>query len=508
MASIHPKVHLPLPVGGLRPDLTDFDIPPDALRPGSYNWLLRDGSKLVTRPGFTPFAQDTGAPIPLGAISFQDRLGTGHIIHATTEKWWRFNTTTLLWQDISDPALLWDGSQNVPVTFRVFNSGSNTFLLGTNGADTPRAWDTSPTTNVFTAFTTLNFARCIAILRDRVLLGHLSGDPNAIDVSAFQDHTSGWGVNQTATLLETPGFIVAMEEINPTQVAVYKTDSIYLVTGTSGLAPFRFDIQVTNISGPINPRGVVPITASLHAVFTRNFQLFFFDGSSYVPHPASDRVRILVEQSASKEPLALAKSHAYYDRTNNELRWFYVKEGDELVGPRDTIVVNLSNDSVWREEYPIAFTMSYYGNFLFSSDELRPSILLGDADAQCYLFEGDDDDGAAIGANLETGLNHLGDPTRAKTVEEIEHYFSNPTSTQTPSISILTSEAGKDPAESSAQPITLTTTSTGPYMTGHRTAGGERITSRFIGMKITDASLTAPLEYRGSSVTVVPRGNR
>lgn len=513
MPSTRPKLQLPLPVQGIRADLDDFHLPPDALRSSSYNWMMRDG-KLITRPGKTALGQSLSGEVPLGIISFFETFGISHQVFASQTRWYRYNRTTSVWDDISNPALLWSGNVRIPVNFRVFNSGANTFLLGVNGVDPPLAWNTSPTTNQTALFGgSAPTARCIAIVADRVLLGHhnVFPGPSTVDVSAFQDHTSGWGVTQTANLIDSPGFIIEMREMGGNRAAIYKNQTIYLASGTGGLAPIRFDIQTTGISGPFNSKTVVDLNTSTHAVFARDRNLYLYDGLNYVRHPSSDAIRTLYEENASEDSEARQRTHAYYDRTHNELWWYYTREGLEAIGPRDAIMVNLGNGSVWKINFTKAqfsFTASHFGELVETDSSQRHVVFVGNSVGRIFLSEGSQDLSLNIDARMDTGMNALGDPTTAKTVEETQHYFGSPASTQSPSVSLLTSEAGEGPNISATQSLTVTPTSSGPYVTGHRNASGERVTAHFVGIRIEDSEISDPLEYRGTSLTVVPRGNR
>jgi hypothetical protein len=490
----------------------DFHIPPDALRSTSYNWLLRDG-KIVTRPGITVFANDPGTLIPLRVIAYTDHNNTNRLVHSTTQRWYAYNTGgTNQWDDISDGALLWNAA-TTQVEFRVFNSGGTAYLLGVNRLNTPRAWNSNPASD-FTEFGgSAPVAGAIAVCADRVLLGDLgvAGGGTQIDVSAFQDHTSGWGAVQTTTLVDTPGRIVAMLELGATQTAVYKTDAIYLASGTTGLAPIRFDLHSAYTPSPASKASIIPLSQTLYAIFTWDGELYLFDGATLTQHPSSDRVRLLFNKTAAQtESKGNRTAHGYYNPLTNELRWYYTQTALAGQGPRDAIVVNLSNGSVWKLNYSksvLTFRTSHFG-VVVDSSTVRNRTLLGEISGQFYTEEGDDDAGTGIEARLETGLSDLGDPTRLKSIEESEHYFANPTSTQTPTAQLLTSVAGKDPDITPVSAITLTPTSEGPYRTSHRDAAGERIAAQFVGLRIQDNDLSAPLEYRGSSVLAIPRGSR
>lgn len=516
MASSRQPIPLPLPVQGARPDLDDFHVPPDALRSTSYNWLLRNG-KIVTRPGLTALGQDVGSDVPLGIATFVDSAGARHHIFASEQRWWRYLQATDTWEDITAAGNPWSGSVVVPVDFRFFSSGGGSgFLIGVNGVNQPMVWRADPQVGGLLADTLTGnppIARCIAIVADRVVLGHFFFDPNdpsGVDVSAFQDHTSGWRTTQTATLVDSSGFIVSMNELGASRAAIYKTNSIYLASGTAGLAPIRFDIQVAETSGPISSATVVSLNAGLHAVFARDNHLYFFDGINYTRHSSSDKIRIEYEKNASVDPVGKAKAHAHYNRTHNELWFFYTRTGLELIGPRDAIVLNLNNGSIWNVNFTNAafsFTASHFGE-LSTTNSLRDVAFLGNSVGRIFLSEEGLDLTLPIDALMEQGLSDLGLPTLVKTVQETQHYFARPSSTQTPSVSVLASESGADPDVSDSQTLTITDSSVGPYFTGHRTAGGNSVTSRFVGIRIEDDSLTESLEYRGTSVTIAPRGTR
>jgi hypothetical protein len=284
MPSVHPKIPLPLPLQGIRPDVDDFHIPPDALRPASYNWLLRDG-KIVTRPGVVTFANDPGTLIPLRVITYTDHNNTNRLVHSTTQRWFAYNTGTNQWDDISDAALLWN-SATAQVEFRVFNSGGTAYLLGVNRLNTPRAWNSNPASD-FTEFGgSAPVAGAIAICADRVLLGDLgvAGGGTQIDVSAFQDHTSGWGSVQTTTLVDTPGRIVAMSTCiapirpaPPAKQALYRYRKLYMLflLGTenytcsmaqplrSTLPPIWCDYFLTKTLPRRNPKVTVLLTVTI-----------------------------------------------------------------------------------------------------------------------------------------------------------------------------------------------------------------------------------------------------
>ncbi|HEY7710633.1 MAG TPA: hypothetical protein VIG57_11450, partial [Candidatus Entotheonella sp.] len=222
MPSVHPKIPLPLPVQGIRPDVDDFHIPPDALRSTSYNWLWQDG-KIVTRPGLTAYGPATTGR-PTGIFSYRDHNQNYKLVMATTTGWWAYNTSTGLWVDITGAGLPISTATQRTV-FRAFNTGGVVYALGVNRINAPYAWDSDFTHDyaLFGGSPPAPVAGSIAICADRVLLGALavSGGGTQVDVSAFQDHTDGWGTVQTTTLVDTPGYIICMQELGANQTAIY-----------------------------------------------------------------------------------------------------------------------------------------------------------------------------------------------------------------------------------------------------------------------------------------------
>lgn len=512
MPSIHPKTQLPLPINGTRADIDDFHIPPDSLRSTSYNWLFRNG-KLVTRPGLTALGQAVGggASVPLAIISYFDNSDTYRLVQAHNDRWYAFNDSTSQWDDISDVANLWiGGTFDQPATFRVFNSGGTSHLLGARKNNTPRTWGSDPLTDFAVFGGNPPIASCMAIVADRVVLGNLLNQPTTVDVSEFQDHNSGWGATQTAVLVDTPGEIVSMNELGANQTAIYKSDAVYLATGRTGIDPLRFDLHSAFVPGPITLNAVVQLSTRLHIMLTRDGEVYTFDGTSYVRHPSSSRIRTLLDIDISRFPVAWADIHGHYNAFHNEVWWFYNQDQLHLDRPRAAVVLNLTNGSAWKETWThsaMSFTASFYGDYA-TAFERRSVVFLGDTTGQVFRFEGDDDNGADISHVMESGLSDLGDPTRVKTLVESEHYFDNPTATQNPSVAILYSEAGAPPETSASRPLTLTPSGTGPYQVGHEVSGGGRVTSRFMGVQILDALADAPIQYQGSSLTIVARGSR
>ena len=509
MASIQPAIPVPLPVDGLRGDLDDFALPPTALRSNGRNLLLRDG-QIVTRPGTTKIAQVTDVK-PIGMIDYEHSF-TGHVlVHATQSAWWFYQNSSQTWIDVSDPSTPWANTGAVGADFRVFNSGGNTYLIGVNGLDSPRAWDSLVANKWVTLGISAPAARALAIVADRLILaerGAVAGP--VIEVSAFQDPFSGWGTTQTAVLVDTPGDIISMKELGANQTAIYKDDAIHLTSGLTGNVPLRFDLWASSVPGPMSLRSVVPLNSRVHAILTADAEVYLFDGVSYNPHPSSERVQALVNANITPQSSSKLLTHGSYNPIANEIWWFYSRAGLEGVGARDAVVLNLINGSVWKVDYNdagLSFWASLFGTW-FAGSGFVERLFLGDNTGQFYIQEGNTDDGTAIGFEGETGLSPLGDATQDKTVLESEHYFANPSTNQTVNIGIRTSTAGQMSSSVESQALTLTPTNTKPYVTGHRKSNGERITSRFLGLNISGTALTEPVHYRGSTITVAPRGER
>src|SRR5262247_1187140 len=152
-----------MPTQGVRPDLDPVEVPPEALR-DAENWMRRDG-RFRVRPGFVPFASSVGQR-PTAMIQYLHHDLSARYVMGTVSSWWRYNTATNAWADVSGGFAL-TASPTQQQVFRTFSQAGTTHLLGVNNKDAPKKWDGSG------AYADIGgsppVARCMMVVGDRVV---------------------------------------------------------------------------------------------------------------------------------------------------------------------------------------------------------------------------------------------------------------------------------------------------------------------------------------------------
>jgi hypothetical protein len=73
-----------------------------------------------------------------------------------------------------------------------------------------------------------------------------------------------WYPADILRLADTPGEVVASQEMGTQMIAIYKTDAIYTLTSQTGISPFAPSLRASGIQGPVSPRSVVAISDNTH----------------------------------------------------------------------------------------------------------------------------------------------------------------------------------------------------------------------------------------------------
>lgn len=507
-------ISIPLPILGVVKTLDDEHIPQNGAR-DCENWLYRDREFRV-RPGLTTFGNDINQR-PAGFISYDDVGGNRRIVMGTDDGWWTYDEATNTWTDISGTALTASFEQQV---FRFFQVSSDTHLLGVNGKDSAKTWDSDPTTNYAAIGGTPPIARCMMILADSVLLGNLSSgatiNPAAIDVSNRLDFNAGYGIRLVAILANALD-IIAMEEMGDFVGAIYCADSIWLAIAQGGNTPFRFEPKkrFQEGDGPASTLSVAKRGNGSHVYLSRSAHIKQFDGAGLetVWPEASAYIR------ATANIATIGRAWAAYDSENREVLFVYPEKGN--FEPNLGVIVKESTGAAYPVRWP--GKMMTAGGFAkvargirigdltmpigsisqtigeLGSAGLGRRIILGESGGQSYESIGDDDAGTGIPFFAETGLNNLGSGTKFKTVQMIEHRFTKIAGSQTVTVKIGKSNSGAERTLSSGHDIDIG--SNGPYKTGHRKS------SKFLSVRL-EGTATRPVVWRGSFAHLVERGGR
>jgi hypothetical protein len=489
-------------------------VPLDGLS-DAENVLIRDG-KFIVRPGVTAYGDDINER-PLGYIQYFNNAGTVITVMGTDLGWHKLDSATDTWTDITEALNPLTGGALDPHIFRIFQKAGATWLLGTNGADAPKKWDSVAATYVDMGGSPPR-ARCMEMTFERLILGNLlSGgtiSPVAVDVSAFQDFDSGWGATQTALLADTPGEIMSMNNLGLFQTAIYKKDAIYLAIAQGATDPFRFELKVAPVAGPASYRSVVPLPDGTQIYLAEDGDIKLFDGisvRSYLGRGAQDFI------TGSMNVSTIRRAFGFLDTERGEAVFMYPEqtETEASVG----IVINLRTRAFWPLRWSalefsagiklaldtgatigelsgtIGGLAATIGEFASST----PRRFLGQIGGQTYQDTGDDDAGTAIPFHAESGLFNLGSSLRRKTVHEVHYRFVQTAAAQNIDARLGYSDHGEARTLETAQTLALNTA--GPYKSSHRR------TARLVSQRL-EGSASQPIQIREINVIASLRGVR
>ena len=515
MASASPSIEIPVPRGGHRPDADPYEIGFKALTQAE-NWIYRDGEYRV-RPGYAAFATDINQR-PTSYFQYLHQDGALRTIKGTTVGWWKFNSGGNSWTDISGTALTASPTQQQ--IFRAFQKSGATWLLGTNGADSPKKWDGLTATYVDMGGTPPQ-ARAMMVLFDRILLGNLlSGSTvsgSAVDVSANKDFDSGWGgTAQTEILTDTPGEIVSMMEMGILQGAILKSDAIYNAIAIASTSPFRFEIKDILSkgdveSGPASAALVIQLSEGLIWWLGKDGACYAYDGIAVTQLPYRIQKRITDTANFA----SLSRAWGFYDRQRRHA-WFIYPETDQT-DPNIGVVINRDTFEMYPRRWStlrptaggkldtatgitIGEAVGTLGASLLTIGEYRnttPRIIIGDKDGQAFYETGFSDNGVAIPHFSETGLD--GTTERFITVQEIEHRLAKAAAAQRLTVKLGQANYGETRVLGSG--FTLAVGSAGPYVSGHRDTG------KYFSLRLEGDS-SQLVHWKGALAYLAKRGKR
>lgn len=507
---------IPVPKGGVRPDLDPLEIGFGALSQGQ-NVVYQDGFFQV-RPGPFLYGNNVAQRV-VGYAQYTMSDETLRTVKGTTTGWWKFNAGTRLWVDITGAALT--GSQDNLQVFRIFQKAGATHLLGQNGKDSPKKWDGNAA-----AYSNMAgsppIARCMMVLFNYVLMGNLlSGgtvSPTGLDVSAEGNFDAGWGATLTKLLNDTPGPIRAMLEFDNFTGAIYKSDAVVKVYPQGSSEPFRFEWSKQQMSqagvnfGPVGALAAVALDDGAHAILGEDYAVRLNDGVSLRSMGRAIQKQI----SDTANPAIMARAFGFYDSENRKIWFFYPESG------RTDCNLAVCIDRDTGAMYPFRWDTLRFGAAARMYDETgltigeligtiggqtqtigsfgqkAPRNFFGEIGGKTYIDIATTDDGAAIPFYSETGLQGIGGRKRV-TVKSIDHLFKKAPAAQTVTMKLGKSNYGEERVLDTGDTIDIG--SAGPYVTGHRKTG------RYFSMRM-EGNATQPVVWRGSDADVAPRGDR
>ena len=275
-----------------------------------------------------------------------------------------------------------------------------------------------------------------------------------------------WYPADILRLADTPGEIVACQEMGTQQIAIYKTDSIYTLTSQSGISPFAPSLRASGISGPVGPRAIVALSDQTHLYLARDGGIYMFSGGT--PQSLGEQFRSWIAREIDAESYS-DDSFMQFDPERNEVHVYYPVKGSGGVVRKGMIIdVSTQPFTGWPVLWPkqvynaskmkdsqedinfICSTIHWEGNqdartadivlpsgevvaspttkyqeLYFGTeneplDDPRADVLAG------RIFKTADignDFGIPIEAYMKSGLSDLGDPDAQKVLLELELLF-------------------------------------------------------------------------------------
>ena len=513
---------LPMPTQGVHEELSAVDLDPNMLA-GAENWIYRDG-RLRVRDGLTDFAATVSAR-PNGFYQWKDDTDNV-LVMTTTAKYFVFDGTTQAWTDLSGTLT---GDETTHNVFRVFQqgsaSGTTTTMYGNNGVNNMKqyVYGDASVADVINAAVRPPRAKAMMVLADRMILGNLTDDsgntytgatgPQVVAVSASQDPTTGYNSVLVAQLQDTPGEIVAMQEMGNLNGVIYKSDAIYMAQAQSDAVPFTFSLA-QKVPGPVSPRAVVAIHDGLHIYLATSGDIMTFDGVTATPMGRHLQRYILNHWNFNHSN----RTHGWYDQENDEVVFVFP---DLIYGDcRRAIVIRLNDDpaTLWPYRFAnMAITAGIrtllQGGVTIGSlsataigtlslplgdyDALGTKLVMADSTGLTYTNEGTTDDGEAIPAYVQYGLNMLGNPYRWKAPKFVDMVFKE-TGSQDVTVSISGTSHG---VQSDISEATIDIGDDETHRTYHRGS------SRRLALKI-EAEAEEEIELQAAYLSYAEQGSR
>ena len=277
-----------------------------------------------------------------------------------------------------------------------------------------------------------------------------------------------WYPGDILRLADTPGEIVASQEMGTQMIAIYKTDAIYTLSSQSGVSPFAPSLRASGMEGPVSSRSVVAISDTTHLYLARDGGLYMFSGAT--PKSLGDQFKSWISREIDPEYSHL--SFMIYDPERNEVHAYYPVRGAAGVVRKGMVVdtskqpftgwpvlwpkqigdgaggseqvlkdwdilcatmhfegsqdVKTSDITIPASEAEASPTTKYQELYLGTENEPLASPRTGVGTGRIFkTADIGNDHGVPIKASMESGISDLNDPDGQKVLLEIEFLFDN-----------------------------------------------------------------------------------
>ena len=264
-------VQFQVPVLGERGDVCDPRASARSLRL-SQNVFRGDNGILNIRPGYKKLPVDSS---PGGRI-----MGVGHFktvssldrqIAANRTSVWQFDGTT--WVNITGTPLT--GTDYDHVRFTTFYELGVYKTIITNSVNTPKIWDGSTPTYIELGGSPGVAIDSVVCANRALLLQH----PNRVRVSEFNNAQIYPAlVGFIIDLIDSGDFMVGMETLTRTAVAVLGEESQWVLRSQSGPFPFKPE-RISEEVGPMSAAAIVNVGSAVYYLGD-DYNVYKFDGVS------------------------------------------------------------------------------------------------------------------------------------------------------------------------------------------------------------------------------------
>jgi len=462
---------------------------------------------------------------PLGVVQWNAETEKNSLVVMTGAGWFHYIPSTGTWVDITGSNPL-TGSPEALGVFRTFEKGNATYLIGCNGSDPPKYWDGETAT--YTDFASSALASRVPIVSaNRMVLAGAGTDHLIVDVSAFNDFTTGYGTVQQTLLGDTPGEIIAGLEINALRHVIYKTDAIYNGIAQAEFygvaAPFRYEAAATDVPGPVSPLAVLRLPDGTQCYLGEDGGLYVFDGVR--PREMGRHIRFHVQETWDYN--LRRQSWMTFDQ-HRKLLWIWYPHSTG--GMQKGIVCSVDQAipglgwPMWLAELPSGWeatagrTISTVaaetigdgsgdligdsGDSIGSGQTLVPKETIFDKSGVFYTQKWDDgtylDGYAKLSVDCITGYSSFNAPDKFKTVHEVEHLVELITS-QSLAFQLKSTNYGEDVTTSAGATVVSTTK---PRTSSFRQAG------KWFALRLYSVTIDRLFKWDGAGIFYRLRGRR
>ncbi len=340
-----PPIEFNVPVMGERGDLTDRELPPQALRLCQNMWRNEEGN-LVVRPGYGTLSLTNPGDRIMGIHYWRTAAGAHKLIALTLTKMWVYNYSTLVWEDKSGTAL--SGGTTNHVRAVTFNTSGTFKVVFVNGVNSDKIWDGATSTYGTLGGSPTGNAIDVAVCANRLLLMR---SPFNIQVSDFNDpetYPTGNGFN--FALIDGSDFGVGMERFNRTSVAAFGEESQWVIRAQTGSIPFRVE-KVSDRIGPLSSAAIVAAGGVIYYL-GRDYNVYRFDGVNNVEVGWAMKPFVRANIDETNQTM----THGYYHEKHGKIVWVFPPSGSSL--PSYGIFLDIKTGEMGRIIYGAGMTAS------------------------------------------------------------------------------------------------------------------------------------------------------